>query len=341
MIIRENFSLKKLNTFGIDVAAKFFAEVSTAEDIKELILDKRFSAEVKLILGGGSNILFSKNFNGLIIHPMNAGFQGIKIIEEDDSTALIKAGAGIVWHDLVKFSLEKNLGGIENLSLIPGSVGAAPIQNIGAYGAELKDTFHKLTGIHLESGEEKTFSREDCKFAYRNSIFKNEAKNQYIITSVTLQLNKNPKFNISYGAIEQELKVMNVTTLSVMAISEAVCNIRRSKLPDPAVIGNAGSFFKNPEVTEQKYKELKTAYPEMVAHPASAGHMKLAAGWLIEQCGWKGNQVGNVGMHKKQALVLVNYGNATAEELYQHALRVQKSVEEKFGVVLEMEVNIV
>lgn len=337
MIIRENFSLQKLNTFGIDVAAKYYAEVTTPDDIKELTGEKKFATEPRFILGGGSNILFTKNFNGLVIHTM---LPGIKIIEEDDSTALIMAGAGVVWHDLVLFSIGKNLGGIENLSLIPGRAGAAPIQNIGAYGVELKDTFHELTAIHLASGEEKTFSPEDCKFAYRNSIFKNEAKNQYVISSVTLRLNKNPKFNISYGAIEQELKAMNVTTLSVKAISEAVCNIRRSKLPDPAIIGNAGSFFKNPEVPEQIYKELKAKYPDMVAYPASHGY-KLAAGWLIEQCGWKGKQVGNVGMHKQQALVLVNYGNATADELYQHALRVQKSVQEKFGVLLEMEVNIV
>ncbi len=338
MIIREDFSLQKLNTFGIDVAAKYFAEVSTREELKEIITEKKFVGEAKLILGGGSNILFTKNFNGLVINNL---LQGVEIIEENDSTVLIKAGAGIIWHDLVLFSIGKNLGGIENLSLIPGRVGAAPIQNIGAYGVELKYTFHELAAIHLSSGEEKTFSLEDCKFAYRNSIFKNEAKNQYIIISVTLKLNRNPKFNISYGAIEQELKAMNVTDLSVKAISEAVCNIRRSKLPDPSVIGNAGSFFKNPEVPEQKYKELKAGYSDMVAYPTSTGNMKLAAGWMIEQCGWKGKQVGNVGMHKQQALVLVNYGKATADELYQHALRVQKSVEEKFGVLLEMEVNIV
>jgi UDP-N-acetylmuramate dehydrogenase len=337
MIVREHFSLRKLNTFGLDVAAKFFVEAYSAEDLKTIIADKKFEDKPKLILGGGSNVLFTKNFDGLVIHNL---LPDIQVVSEDESSATIKAGSGVIWHDLVVYTLDKNLGGIENLSLIPGRVGAAPMQNIGAYGVELKDTFKELTAIHLPTGEERSITLQECKFGYRNSIFKNEAKGEYIITSVTLKLNKQPKFNITYGAIEHELKAMNVTTLSVKAVSEAVCNIRRSKLPDPAIIGNAGSFFKNPEIQERKYQELKAMYPEMVAYPVAGGH-KLAAGWLIESAGWKGKQVGNVGMHNKQALVLVNHGNATAEELYQHALRVQKSVKEKFGVLLEMEVNLV
>ena len=238
------------------------------------------------------------------------------------------------------YCVERNYGGVENLSLIPGSAGAAPIQNIGAYGVELKETFSSLEAIDLESGENRKFTAEDCRFGYRDSVFKRELKSKFIITSLTLRLNKHPHFNTSYGAIENELKAMNVNIPTVKTISQAVINIRRSKLPDPAVIGNCGSFFKNPEVPEEKFLEIKKAHNDVVGYPTQPGKIKLAAGWLIEKCGWKGKRIGNVGMHDKQALVLVNYGGATGKELFEHAQKVQQDVKGKYGVVLEMEVNV-
>jgi len=337
MRVQSNFPLKKLNTFGLDIQAKLYSEVSTEEDILLLIQSDDLRKENKFILGGGSNILFTKNLDALCIY--NA-IKGITSLKEDGDYAWVKAGAGEVWHHLVLFCIENNWGGVENLSLIPGSTGAAPIQNIGAYGVELKETFYQLEAIHLLSGEKKVFSFDDCRFGYRDSVFKREFKNQFIITSLTLRLNKKPKLNTSYGAIELELKAMNVSAPNVKAISQAVINIRKSKLPDPAVIGNCGSFFKNPEVSNDKYSELKKMFADMVAHATKNGMMKLSAGWMIEQCGWKGKQVGNVGMHAKQALVLVNYGNASGKELYDHALKVKESVKEKFDVELEIEVNV-
>ncbi len=337
MEIRKNFSLKEFNTFHLDVASDFFTEVNSTEEISHLISSVEFTSLSKFILGGGSNILFTKNFDGIVIKN---NLKGIEKIKEDADFVWIKSGSGEIWNDLVIYCVQHNYGGVENLSLIPGTVGAAPIQNIGAYGVELKETFEELEVVHLIAGEIKKFSRNDCKFGYRDSIFKTEVKNQFMIASVTLKLSKHPVFNTSYGAIETELKAMGVTEKSIKAISDAVCNIRRSKLPDPAKVGNAGSFFKNPEVSNEKCETLKKDFPDIVAHKTSNDKMKLAAGWLIEQCGWKGKQVGNVGMHKQQALVLVNYGNATGKELIDHALNVQQSVREKFGVEIEMEVNI-
>jgi UDP-N-acetylmuramate dehydrogenase len=337
MTIFKNHPLKGLNTFGLDVFARTYGEVNSEEDVQSLLNDEFASTENKFILGGGSNILFTKDLDALCIHNK---IKGIEQIKEDEDFVWIKSGGGETWHSLVMYCVKKNYGGIENLSLIPGSAGAAPIQNIGAYGVELKETFSSLEAIELNSGEKKIFTADDCHFGYRDSVFKREFKNRFIITAVTLRLNKNPHFNTSYGAIEQELKAMGVNTPGVQTISQAVINIRRSKLPDPAVIGNCGSFFKNPEVPEEKFLEIKKEHNDVAGYPTQPGKIKLAAGWLIEKCGWKGKRIGNVGMHDKQALVLVNYGNATGKELYAHAEKVQQDVKEKYDVLLEMEVNV-
>ena len=338
MKAKENYPLQQLNTFHLDVSARYFAEANSADEVVDLISDKNLSSLPILILGGGSNILFTKNFEGIVIKN---NVKGIEKIKEDADFIWIKSGSGEIWNDLVMYCVENNYGGIENLSLIPGTVGAAPMQNIGAYGVELKEVFDELEAIHLLSGEVKKFNLTDCRFGYRDSVFKRELKNRFMIANVTLKLRKHPVFNTSYGAIETELKATGVTEPSVRAISEAVCNIRRSKLPDPAFIGNAGSFFKNPEVSVEQYDSLKKIFPELVAYKTFNDKMKLAAGWMIEQCGWKGKVSGNVGMHTQQALVLVNYGDATGKELFDHAKKVQLSVKEKFGVDLEMEVNII
>jgi UDP-N-acetylmuramate dehydrogenase len=334
MQVLENISLKKFNTFGIDVSAAYFSNFKTVDEAKR----------ETLILGGGSNILFTKNFNGLILKNEIAGIEKIK---EDDEYVYIKAGAGINWHSLVLHCIENNWAGIENLSLIPGNVGASPMQNIGAYGVEIKDVFYELEALHIENGNTVTFNLNDCAFGYRESVFKRKYKNQFIITSVTYRLNKKPNFNISYGAIEQELEKMEVKELSIRAVSNAVINIRSSKLPDPAEIGNAGSFFKNPEVLKTQFEKLKNEHPNIVGYALENGNVKLAAGWLIEQCGpkesstWKGYRKGDAGCHAKQALVLVNYGNAKGEEIFSLSKEIIKSVKEKFTVELEREVNIV
>ena len=338
MNLIKDHSLKPFNTFHLDISADYFVEVKSAGDLEELISDKQLSNLPKLILGGGSNILFTKNFEGVVIKN---NLRGIEKVKENNDAVWIKSGSGEIWNDLVMYCVQNDYAGIENLSLIPGTVGAAPIQNIGAYGAELKDVFVELEAISLETGEKKLFSMADCRFGYRDSIFKNELKNKFMISNVTLRLVKHPVFNTSYGAIENELKAMGITEKNIRAISQAVCNIRMSKLPDPAKIGNAGSFFKNPEVSPEKYESLNKDFPSVVAHKTATGKMKLAAGWLIEQCGWKGTVSGHVGMHAMQALVLVNYGNATGKELIEHARLVQQSVNEKFEVEMEMEVNIV
>jgi UDP-N-acetylmuramate dehydrogenase len=337
MKISTGYPLARLNTFGLDVKARAFCQVISEKEVLELIASGEFKNETKFVLGGGSNILFSRDPDVLCIHNK---IKGISKVKEDDDHVWIKSGGGEVWHELVMYCVENNYGGVENLSLIPGSAGAAPIQNIGAYGVELKETFAELEAVHLATGEKKIFSPADCHFGYRDSVFKREFKNQYIITSLTLRLSKKPRFNTSYGAIDQELKAMNVSVPDVASVSQAVINIRRSKLPDPAVIGNCGSFFKNPEVAEEKFAGLKKSYPAIVGYATTPGKIKLAAGWLIEQCGWKGKRIGNVGMHAQQALVLVNYGGATGNELVAHAVKVQHSVKEKFEVVLEMEVNV-
>ncbi len=338
MEILENHSLLPLNTFHLDVAARYYAEAGSEEALHAILQEPSLSGQIKLVLGGGSNILFTQDYPGLVIRNT---FRGIRVAEEDSRFAFVQSGAGEAWHDLVLFCIGLNLGGIENLSLIPGSAGAGPIQNIGAYGVELKDVFHELTAIDLKNGEPAVFSNTECRFGYRNSIFKNECRNRYIITSVTLKLSKNPVLNTAYGAIEDELRRMQVKDKTIQAVSEAVCNIRRSKLPDPAVLGNCGSFFKNPEVDREQFLALKQTSPTLPGYDTVPGKVKLAAGWLIEQCGWKGKQVGHTGSHKDQALVLVNYGGATGKEVVELAGSIRQSVKDKFGVDIEPEVNII
>jgi UDP-N-acetylmuramate dehydrogenase len=265
---------------------------------------------------------------------------GIEVVTEQDDFALVQAGGGVVWHDLVMFAIDKGLGGIENLSLIPGTVGAAPLQNIGAYGVELKDVFHSLQAVDIQSGEEKTFLAADCQFGYRESIFKKALKGRYIVTQVTLQLSKKPVFNTSYGAIRDTLASMQVPEITLRAVSEAVCSIRKSKLPDPAVIGNAGSFFKNPELSPAAFADLKARFPDVPSYPAPQHQVKLPAGWLIERAGWKGRQFGNYGVHKDQALVLVNYGGAQGQQIKTLAYDIIRSVQDTFGISLTPEVNI-
>jgi UDP-N-acetylmuramate dehydrogenase len=336
--ILENISLKHLNTFGIDAKAEYFVEVNTIEDLTELIKNEIFISSEKLILGGGSNLLFTKDFRGIVVK--NA-LKGINIVNETAEYADVRSAAGEVWHDFVMWTINKGLGGLENLSLIPGCVGASPMQNIGAYGAEVKDVFLELEAYDILNGEKLVFDKKQCNFGYRESVFKSEFKGRAIITSVTFRLFKQPKLNTSYGAINEELKKMGVKEPGIKEVSQAVINIRSSKLPDPKVIGNAGSFFKNPEVSRSVYDELKEKFPEMVAYPLENGDYKLAAGWLIEQSGLKGYKNGNAAVHDKQALVLVNKNGATGSEIYSLSEYVLQTVFSKFGVKLEREVNII
>ena len=335
MQIEENISLKQFNTFGINVKAKHFAAFASADELGELLTVA--ANESKLVLGGGSNILFTKDVDGLVLKNE---MKGMELIKEDDEFVYVKAGAGENWHAFVMYCISNNWGGVENLSLIPGNVGASPMQNIGAYGVEIKDVFEELEAFHLHDKTAVTFSTADCAFGYRESVFKQQYKNQFAILNVTFRLRKQPLFNTSYGAINAELEAMGVTTINIQAISQAVINIRSSKLPDPRQIGNAGSFFKNPTITKQRFIELKSQYPSVVGYENADGTVKLAAGWLIEQCGWKGYRKGDAGCHAKQALVLVNYGNADGAAIYNLSEEILQSVNEKFGVELEREVNI-
>jgi UDP-N-acetylmuramate dehydrogenase len=347
MQVLENFSLKPYNTFRIDANARYFSAFDSVAQLMETSLNfipPKAKHASNLILGGGSNILFINNFDGLVLKNE---IGGIEKIEEDENYVYIKCGAGENWHQVVLHCLENNWAGIENLSLIPGCVGASPMQNIGAYGVEIKDVFHELTAFHLQEKTNYTFKVKDCEFGYRESVFKGRYKDQFAIIDVTYRLSKKPVFNTSYGVIEEELSNMGVQELSIKAISQAVINIRSSKLPDPAQIGNAGSFFKNPSVEKEKYTQLKKQFVNLVGYENADGTVKLAAGWLIEQCGpaenesWKGFRMGDAGVHAKQALVLVNYGQATGKEVYQLSERIVRSVFDKFGVMLEREVNVI
>jgi UDP-N-acetylmuramate dehydrogenase len=335
MQIQENFSLKPYNTFNIDVVAKHFASFGNVDELIELINHQ--PPVPTLILGGGSNILFTKNFDGLILKNE---IKGIQELHEDKEYVYVKAGAGENWHSFVLYCIQRNWSGIENLSLIPGNVGAAPIQNIGAYGVELENVFHSLEAFHLQEKRIYTFTKNDCEFGYRDSVFKGKYKSQFAIISVCLKLKKHPIFHTSYGAIQQELDRIGIKDLSIQAISNAVINIRSSKLPDPKQIPNAGSFFKNPETDTAKYEELRSIHPGIIAYPLPNARYKLAAGWMIEQCGWKGVRKGDAGCHAQQALVLVNYGTATGKQVYDLSEEVLISVKEKFGILLEREVNI-
>ena len=336
MQIQENISLKAFNTFRINATARFFASFSTIDELAALMAQDAKLAV--LILGGGSNILFTDNFNGLVLKNE---IKGIEKINEDNEFVYIKAGAGENWHRFVLFCIENNWAGVENLSLIPGNIGASPMQNIGAYGVEVKDVFHELEAFHLQEKKVVKFGLTDCGFGYRESVFKRKYKDQFALLTVTYKLRKHPVFNTSYGAIAQELEKAGIKEISIKAISDAVIAIRSSKLPDPAVTGNAGSFFKNPEIPGDQFQLLKTRYPAIVGYPNAGGTVKLAAGWLIEQCGWKGYRKGDAGCHAKQALVLVNYGNAGGKEIFDLSTSILQSVKEKFDVLLEREVNII
>ncbi len=337
MQIRENISLKSYNTFGIDVKAKHFATFGGINELQELLHGGLRPANCSLILGGGSNILLTKDFDGLVLKNE---LMGIDVVKEDSEHIYLKAGAGENWHRLVMYCVENGYAGMENLSLIPGNVGASPMQNIGAYGVEIKDVFYELEAVHINDKTLVKFGLNDCGFGYRESVFKHIYKGEFIIVSVTYRLNKKPVFNTTYGAINQELEKMNVQSLSIKAISQAVINIRSSKLPDPQNLGNAGSFFKNPQVEKSRFDDLQKKYTSIPSFPFNETHVKVPAGWLIEQCGWKGYRKGDAGCYSKQALVLVNYGTATGDEIYALSEEILRSVKAKFGIVLEREVNI-
>lgn len=343
MQIRENISLKPYHTFGIDVLARYFSSFKTIDELEELACNSKFNPEgsgqnPKLILGGGSNVLFLKNYNGLV---MKNEIAGIEVVAEDENHVYVQAGAGENWHKLVMYCVENGFAGIENLSLIPGNVGASPMQNIGAYGVEIKDVFYELEAWHINDNAIKKFSVEECEFGYRESVFKHKYKGAFVITGVTYRLNKKPVYHTSYGAVQQELEKMDVQELGIKAISQAIINIRSSKLPDPKEIGNAGSFFKNPALEKSKFEKLKMEFPGIPSFPFNDTQVKVPAGWLIEQCGWKGYRKGDAGCYPKQALVLVNYGTASGDEIFSLSEKVLQSVKNKFGIVLEREVNIV
>ncbi len=336
MNIRTNVELKKLNTFGINVKAKNFLDINSEEDLKEIISSRKYKNQNIFILGGGSNVLLTKDIDGLTI---KISIPGIKVIEENDSSVFIEAGGGVVWQNLVEYCIAKNYGGIENLSLIPGTVGAAPIQNIGAYGQEIKDALFSVKGIFINDGEEGLFKNQECKFSYRSSIFKEELKGKFVISSVILKLRKFPEINLSYGNLKNEIDKLNLSKVTISDVSKAVCSIRKSKLPDPKIIGNAGSFFKNPEISFNIFNKLKETFPDIIGYKTESG-VKLAAGWLIDKCRWKGRRIGNAGIHDKQALVLINFGDASGSEILNLSKEIKNSVKEKFGVDLEYEVNI-
>lgn len=334
-MIQSNIDLKPFNTFGISANAKRFASFSSIDELNK-ILENRNGDEL-LILGGGSNILLTKNFDGLVLKNEIMGFE---IIEENESHVIIESGAGEVWHDFVMKCIDANYGGAENLSLIPGSVGASPMQNIGAYGVEIKDIFDSLKAYHIESGEVHDFSHSDCNFGYRESVFKRALKGQYIICSVRYKLTKQHTINSSYGAIDSELKQMNIESPTIKDISNAVIAIRSSKLPNPKEIGNAGSFFKNPVVDQKTVDAIAKNYDSFPQYPAPNG-IKLAAGWLIEQAGWKGKTFDTYGVHKNQALVLVNYSDSKGNDIFDLSEQIINDVYSKFSVRLEREVNII
>lgn len=343
-MIKKDYDLTKLNTFGIATKAKFFVEIEKEADIKEIFNSEEFKNNPKLFLGGGSNILFTKDFDGIVV--LNR-LKGIEILSEDSEEVSIKAMGGESWNNLVNFTVAKDFWGIENLALIPGTVGATPVQNIGAYGVELKDVLEKVEVFKVESGVKEIFSKEECELGYRDSVFKNKLKGKYFISAVILKLSKKENRNIRYKVLQDYLEKNKIEVKSVKDISDAISEIRKSKLPDPKILGNAGSFFKNVYVDQDKFEKIKKEFPEIpsFAEPASAkasaGEVKIPTGWLIEQCGWKGKKVGKVGVHDKQALVLVNYGGAGGQEILALANQIIKDVFEKFGLKLTPEVNLI
>ncbi len=337
MQIRENISLRPYNTFGIDATARYFGTFSNQTELEELLYYQPPTANCQLILGGGSNILLTKDFDGMVLKNEIAG---IEVVKEDEDHIYVKAGAGENWHGLVMYCVDNGFAGMENLSLIPGNVGASPMQNIGAYGVEVKDVFYEAKAYHINDKAIKIFTADECKFGYRDSVFKTKYKGQFVITAVTYRLHKKPIYNTSYGAIQHELEKMGITELSIRAISQAVIDIRSSKLPDPKIIGNAGSFFKNPAVKKVHYTWLQQQHPSIPGFPLDDNYVKVPAGWLIEQCGWKGYRKRDAGCYEKQALVLVNFGGATGYEIYELSEKVLKSVDDRFGILMEREVNL-
>lgn len=337
MRIEENFNLKDYNTFGISVCCKNFVEIGSEEELMAFAAEYELQPEEILILGGGSNFLFTEDFAGTVIYPT---MQGIEIVQEEKEKVQVRVGAGVVWDDFVDWAVAHNLGGVENLSLIPGHVGASPVQNIGAYGAEAKDTIVRVEAVELEKAAKVIIEAADCCFAYRDSIFKRGWKNRFVVTAVVFELSKHPVFKLDYGSIRQELEQMG-GEISLRNVRQAVIRIREAKLPAVREWPNAGSFFKNPVVSEEMACRLGDIYPDMPRYPLGAGRVKLAAGWLIEQTGWKGKSLGQAGVYEKQALVLINRGGAEGVEITRLANAVKKSVFMKFGVWIEPEVNIV
>lgn len=335
-VILHNISLKKYNSFGIDYKAKYIVDLKTEEEAAVYLRNRKSSIQNLFILGEGSNILFTNDFNGTIVHP---AMEGIKKEGQDERSVIISAGAGLNWDKFVEWCVNKGFGGIENLSHIPGNVGATPVQNIGAYGTEIRETIYKVETVSLEDGNKREFTNEECEFGYRSSIFKNELKGRYLITRVFYRLKTNPIFNTNYGSLREEAEKNG--PLSLNTVRQAVINIRRNKLPDPYQIGNAGSFFKNPVVSIDEAQNLKEKFPGIPSYADPTGGIKLAAGWLIEQCGWKGKRIGDAGVHEKQALVLVNHGKATGKEIYDLSERIRESVFTKFCVSLEREVEVI
>lgn len=335
-MIYRNFSLKKYNTFGLDYRAECFISLKSEDDLSGYFEERRDFTLPWLVLGGGSNILFTEDFRGTILHPEN---EDIKIEERTNDYVIVSVGAGTIWDRFVEWCVDQDLSGIENLSLIPGNAGAVPVQNIGAYGVEAKDVILKVKAVNLNTGLERYFLNEECRFGYRDSIFKTEEKGNYLITGTYYKLNTRHIYSLNYGSIEEEVNRLGAKNLK--NIRQAVINIRRSKLPDPDLIGNAGSFFKNPVVSNHVAEALKNQYQKMPLYEDPSGNKKLAAGWLIEQCGWKGKRIGDAGVHEKQALVIVNYGKATGKQIYELSESVKKSVFEKFGISLEREVELI
>jgi UDP-N-acetylmuramate dehydrogenase len=337
MEIQSNFSLKKHNTFGIEASAKQFVAVHNTTELKTILEQNKF--EKKFILGGGSNMLLTQNIDALVIH---VDLKGKKIIKEDDDFVWVESQAGEIWHEFVLWTIHQNFGGLENMSLIPGNVGTTPVQNIGAYGTEIKDTFVSCETMAIDNQETRVFTIDECHFGYRESVFKNEVKDQYIITSVVFKLTKrNHKINISYGDIAAQLSEKGIQTPTLKEVSNAVIAIRQSKLPDPKVLGNSGSFFKNPILLKSDFEKIHQQFPEMKYYDVSETEVKVPAGWLIEQAGFKGKRFGDAGIHKNQALVLVNYGNATGQEILAVSKNIQNTIFETFGIHIEAEVNVI
>lgn len=337
MQIHQNFSLKKYNTFGIEAKAKQFVAVHNLEELKLVLVNYR--NDEKFILGGGSNLLLTQNIDALVIH---VDLKGKKVIKEDDNFVWVESNAGENWHEFVLWTINQNYGGLENMSLIPGNVGTTPVQNIGAYGAEIKDTFVSCDAMNIETQEMKTFTKDECNFGYRESIFKHEAKGKYIITSVVYKLTKhNHKISVEYGDIKSELAKNNISSPTIKDVSNAVITIRQSKLPDPKELGNSGSFFKNPVISRELFLKVQEKFPEVKYFEVSPTEVKVPAGWLIEHAGLKGYRKDDAGVHKNQALVLVNYGNATGQDILNLSKYVQKTVFDKYGIAIEAEVNVI